>query len=220
MKKFRQEQAEHRLKELEVVLHKSLNPRFHTYHLSYTEVATLIPEIRQLLEPHIDEFDQDALQEVVQQVVPKYAQERMETARKYFGDLVRADIDLDDTTDPLSLAVAWRFTCEHCHLEGEFPRILLHRCRFKLRGLPGPPAYFMLVNDVFRQQSLWSPEGFKTGVKKVEALVRAAGFDPCSASVQDLDNAKFCFKCATHTNGPDGELIIHTWRSAVSVLHT
>lgn len=217
LEKIQRDRAEHRLRTLKTIL-QAMDPKLHTYHITESDVAMSVPEIRRLCEPHAEEFDEAVLQEVVQRVLPRHAGERIEIARKYFIDLVRQDIDLPDDVDPLSLVVAWRFTCKDCNDQGYFPQIVGHNCYQSRRQVQRDPSniYTQYVRRVFDLQGMWSPDRFKTDARNVGIMVRLADLDPGSASVQDLDAAKVYFRCAQHPNGHSGERIIHTWRSAVS----
>lgn len=215
--KKRKKTLDERFKMLEKVVRNTI-PKFSRITPSALEIGICIPEVLEILESSEDEFDLENLEKLVETALSEYTDKRLADARRYLENLIKQHIDLDDSANPLSLAVGSLFSCNYCNGQQSFPDVLGHFCsrrRVILEGKTGEFAShanrYIYPGPVSR---IWSQTAFRSEAKKLVVFVRAYGLDPRTATVGEMDASEVRLVCSEHTAGRVG-LPILTWRSAV-----
>lgn len=194
----------------------SVIQRFTRITPSTLEVALRIPEVLELIQLPNDELEEKKLEEMVQKLLPEYKEKRFCDARSYFQELVRQDIELDESTDPLSLAVGSLFSCNQCKCYQSFPEVLGHGCLSRRLVLETESGEFVncVAKNTYPVPKVWSKSAFRSEATKLSEFVRAYGLDPRTATATEMDAAEVRLKCIAHSTGRTVTPIL-TWRSAV-----
>lgn len=184
------------------------------------EVGLRVPGVVEVLESPNDELTEDQLAGLLQTSLPEYVESRLAQARSYFIGLVKEDVELPATADPLSLAIGALFSCNHCNSQHTFPEIMSHNCigrRVKLFQTEKTGEFFSVVSkDIWPCRKVWSQAEFRSEAKRLRAYAQLYGMDPMSDTMEEMDAADARLTCPAHPSSSSGVVSIMTWQAAVS----
>lgn len=147
-------------------------------------------------------------------------------ARELFIEETRYRLGLDESVDPLNLALAERFFCSSCSMTLRLSCAPRHQCKFNKPTRPefmDKEDYDLLV-DVFRiltpSYENNHPQPIQLlltleSTRRIEAVIVACGLDVRTATAADLDNANVKFQCLSHNSKLGPGIPIMDWRTAV-----
>lgn len=147
-------------------------------------------------------------------------------ARELFIEETRYRLGLDESVDPLKLALAERFFCSFCSLTLRFSCAPRHQCNFHKLTKPefmDKEDHDLLVS-IFRSLTPSyennNPQPIQLlltleSTRRIEAVIVACGLDVRTATAADLDNANVKFQCLSHNSKLGPGIPIMDWRTAV-----
>lgn len=193
-------------------------PKFKLETPSALEVVVCIPEVDAVAGLLVQDFDPNALLDILERTLLDYMERRLQAARTYFGELVKKQINLDESVDPLSLAVGAWFVCQHCDTSHCFPAILGHHCSRRGDGEEDHVEFAILGSK--GRYCIWRPKHFQTEVEILAPLVRTFDLDPRTATISDMDAVDTRLRCTRHAKPGEHKIVISalSWRSVVRQL--
>ena len=173
------------------------------------EVACSIPEVVRFLDPHNDEFDSRGLERVVDGTIAAYMEDREKRYRQALRALIKTRLDLDESVDPLDLAVAATFHCNTCRRNFTLIHALQHICGgsrsdylYLARCEGMSDEYHDDLKEWARRRGIYwrapSWRQFEHGFWIAAKVVRECGLDPKTASASDMDAINARFLCPDH----------------------
>ena len=178
------------------------------------EVAYNIPQVSQILDPHVEEFDSGQLEKTLQETAPAYIEDRDTRYRQDLSTKIRKWLGIEVSVDPLALAVTSSLHCTGCGTTFTQTGALQHCCTRTTSNVDYCPAVAHRhgMTDEFHtvlkgwgvkqkrivmfQDPTWRT--FEHGLEVAAAVIRRCGSDPQTASSHDMDEANARFLCPRH----------------------
>lgn len=199
--------------------------------LSTCEVALRIPEVVNVIDPYVTEFDEEALRQHLAVWIPKYLEKRDQDARTALTALVHDKCGLDPHCDLSALAVGTIFICAGCDTGRSILHAVRHHCpRRSTSGLSDQDKseYGRAVRSALGStvgyvdgEAVWDTRAYETGLVKLMTAIDLCGLDVKTATVEDLDQADTLFQARWYIRDrrkPQWFTPVMGWRTAVSVL--
>ena len=193
----------------------SLKPR----QLSVLEVAYKIPAVIEILDPRNEEFDADALEQVLNTIIPTYLDDRAAYRRQALGNHIRNRLDLDASADPFTLAVASVLYCSSCQSDLSLAHALEHCCINSHHQVLTQPEdmtddYWSALIEWTQSRVIADPtwRTYNLGIYMVSGVIEDCGLNPKTASVDDMDAVNVRFLCHRHPYYSP----VMDWRATVS----
>ncbi|EKM49968.1 uncharacterized protein PHACADRAFT_32829 [Phanerochaete carnosa HHB-10118-sp] len=177
---------------------------------SELDIALGISQLREVIdspsEATVDEGSFDFLQEALPPFVENWKNER----DSRLAALVTQDLeDIDPSADPLTLAVACRFTCKACGSASAHPQT--HRCRCVSPTTEQDDVYCNAAVKSLAKQ-YWTPSTFETNVSRLSSIIRICGYDPARTTLEDLEGSAVRLACKSCD--PEAGALVMTWFAA------
>jgi hypothetical protein len=151
--------------------------------------------------------------------LPAFAAKWKEEAEECLRDVVSAQIKLDDSVDPLTLAAGGMFFCSLCQTACQHPKVFSHYCKKRLgrRLVNGRDYYTELARTGFCGGKWW-PQDFAVNFKFLQHVANMFGVDPTMATIKDMDESPVRLICKQHKEVN----VVHvmSWRDMVSKIST
>ncbi|KAI0768936.1 hypothetical protein BC629DRAFT_1535598 [Irpex lacteus] len=192
--------------------------------LSTCEVALRIPEVVNVIDPYVTEFDEEALRQHLAVWIPKYLEKRDQDARAALTALVHDKCGLDPHCDLSALAVGTIFICAGCDTGRSILHALRHHCpRSSSFGLSDQDKseYGRAVRSALAcvdGEAVWDTRAYETGLVKLMTAIDLCGLDVKTATVEDLDQADTLFQARWYIRDrrkPQWFTPVMGWRTAV-----
>lgn len=223
-----------RLKELRGLADKCVS-RIRGLTLKLREVAACIPEVAQVLDPKISQFDIDGLRQKLPAWISTYLQKRDKSAQEALAQMIKDKCDLDPLCDPFSLAVGTIFVCVECRTGRPLHLAIRHHCRTESQHTPvsaneEQKEYQRTVKSFCDKshfyEPFWHESAYAAGLARMADIIRICGLDVKTATIEDLDKAGIVLQATPNprwTRRNNDETIswsipIMQWRTAVSCM--
>ncbi|GJE86841.1 hypothetical protein PsYK624_029240 [Phanerochaete sordida] len=180
---------------------------------SLYQIATGIPEITKILRlPEDVVIDEESFDWVLSEL-PSFIDNWKNTVRTRLSNLVRANVDIAETTDPFALAVAVSFRCKRCLGLFRPPWLFSHHCTVPLRPSSAELDYCTaLIAETFTDQQCESDD-FKDLAEIRKHVIALCGEDPKTATADELDSSAVRLTCPQHNY--TGVISVMTWSAMV-----
>ena len=94
------------------------------------EIVFKVPEVRELLDPYLKDFDVEGLICLLDEKVPSYVADREKRWRQALSDLLKQELGLEELADPFGLAITTWLHCSSCKSALTPSEAFLHSCMF------------------------------------------------------------------------------------------
>ena len=181
---------------------------------SLRDIALNLHEVRKVItrpgseEVTISSFD------FLRTALPDFSQQWTDEINDALRGLVRGQIELGDSVDPLDLAVGSVFICKGCNDPVSLQDVRSHTCRRRAEYPFSNRDYYSEIVVQTLPVMNWEPDMLSTDMGLLKSVIEKFGFDPRTATVVNVDASPTRVTCPEHN--PRCVLEIMDWRSAVS----
>ncbi|KAI0093010.1 hypothetical protein BDY19DRAFT_1045335 [Irpex rosettiformis] len=198
-----------------------LSEDFRPRQLYSLEVAFSIPRVIAILDPYVEKFDAEELKHTLEETIPTYIADREKQGREGLRSFIKKEFDLNESTDPFSLAAVVWLHCRGCNLVLTHFQASQHCCpsqrSFRLQASEDMNEEYCSILTTWnygRSQAVWAPQYshyYSYGIDSAVRIIEKCGLDPKTATVHDMDVADVKFVCLGHPYYAP----IMGWRAAI-----
>ena len=181
---------------------------------SLRDIVFGIPEVKEVIvQPATTNVTRSSF-DFLNTSLSAFIEQRKADAVTYLGSLVRDQIKLPNSVDPLSLAVGGIFTCTLCDSSWAWPDILGHTCDVRAGYPYSHRDYYAEVAIAYLPGTNWQPTNFSVNVDLLTKIINLYGLNPKKATIEDMDKSPVRLTCVKHNSQHSVQVM--TWRDMVS----
>lgn len=182
---------------------------------SLLDVALGIPAVRETVDSYPNKSTTVESFDFLKTALPIFDAKFEEDAKEYLRDVVRKQIDIDVSVDPLDLAVGNFFVCSLCGTYSVTYRgVLAHWCMPR-RMHPSGDIEDQYLYKACRQLEgeKWSPRDFHIDLALMQHLIALLGLDPKTATIKEMNDLSVRLTCMKHNY--KHQVWVKDWRTMV-----